>query len=80
MNLTLRGWRQPGPGAPVAFRTYVANDASEPMSFGGRTLFGECEAACPKEISLENIARLNRELLRATLADRGAAAPEPGSV
>jgi succinate dehydrogenase / fumarate reductase iron-sulfur subunit len=48
--------------------------------FGGCTLFGECEAACPKEISLENIARLNRELLRATLADRGAAAPEPGSV
>lgn len=43
-------------------------DAEE---FGGCSMFGECEAACPKEISLENIARLNRELLRATLADRG---------
>jgi succinate dehydrogenase / fumarate reductase iron-sulfur subunit len=39
--------------------------------FGGCSLFAECEAACPKEISVENIARLNRELLRATLADRG---------
>ena len=28
----------------------------------------ECEAACPKEIKVENIARLNREYLRATLA------------
>jgi len=44
--------------------------------FGGCTLFGECEAACPKEISLENIAMLNRELVRATLADRGAVASE----
>jgi succinate dehydrogenase / fumarate reductase iron-sulfur subunit len=42
-------------------------DAEE---FGGCTLFEECEAACPKEISVENISRLNRELLRATLADR----------
>jgi succinate dehydrogenase / fumarate reductase iron-sulfur subunit len=40
-------------------------------AFGGCTLFGECEAACPKEISLENIAHLNRDLVRATLGDRG---------
>ena len=39
--------------------------------FGGCTLFGECEVACPKEISLENIARMNRDLLGATLRDRG---------
>ena len=39
--------------------------------FGGCTLFGECEGACPKEISVENIARLNRDLLRATIRDRG---------
>jgi succinate dehydrogenase / fumarate reductase iron-sulfur subunit len=44
--------------------------------FGGCTLFGECEAACPKEISLENIAMLNRELVRATLADRGVVTSE----
>ena len=34
--------------------------------FGNCTNTGACEAECPKEISLENIARLNRELLSAT--------------
>ena len=29
------------------------------------TVCGACEAECPKEISLTNIARLNRELIRA---------------
>lgn len=47
--------------------------------FGGCSLFAECEAACPKEISVENIARLNRELLRATLADRERTPVESGS-
>jgi succinate dehydrogenase / fumarate reductase iron-sulfur subunit len=32
--------------------------------FGACTNTGACEAACPKEIKLENIAKLNRELLR----------------
>jgi succinate dehydrogenase / fumarate reductase iron-sulfur subunit len=36
--------------------------------FGSCTNIGACEAECPKEISLENIARLNREYLWATLA------------
>ncbi|MBF0197661.1 MAG: succinate dehydrogenase/fumarate reductase iron-sulfur subunit [Planctomycetes bacterium] len=35
--------------------------------FGNCTNLKECEAACPKEISVENIARLNREYLRASL-------------
>lgn len=35
--------------------------------FGSCTNHGECEAACPKAISLENIARLNRDLIGATL-------------
>lgn len=35
--------------------------------FGGCTNHGECEAACPKEISLDAIAILNRELARASL-------------
>jgi succinate dehydrogenase / fumarate reductase iron-sulfur subunit len=39
--------------------------------FGGCTNFGECQEACPKEISVEHIARLNRDLIRATLRDRG---------
>jgi succinate dehydrogenase / fumarate reductase iron-sulfur subunit len=35
--------------------------------FGGCTNTYECEAACPAGISVENIARLNREFIRATL-------------
>jgi len=35
--------------------------------FGGCTNTNECEAACPAGISVSNIARLNREYLRATL-------------
>lgn len=35
--------------------------------FGGCTNHGECEAACPKEISVEFIARLNRDLVKAHL-------------
>lgn len=33
--------------------------------FGGCTNTGACEAVCPKEISISNIARLNSEFLRA---------------
>jgi succinate dehydrogenase / fumarate reductase iron-sulfur subunit len=33
--------------------------------FGSCTNTGACEAECPKEISLTNIARLNREVIRA---------------
>jgi succinate dehydrogenase / fumarate reductase iron-sulfur subunit len=39
--------------------------------FGGCTNFGECEAACPKEIPLEVIHRMDRDYWRATLRDRG---------
>ena len=35
--------------------------------FGGCTNIGECSAVCPKEISLDVIARLNRDLLSATV-------------
>ncbi len=35
--------------------------------FGHCTNHGECEAACPKLVSLENIARLNRDFLKASL-------------
>ncbi len=36
--------------------------------FGRCSNVGTCEAECPKEISIENIARLNREFLRASFA------------
>jgi succinate dehydrogenase / fumarate reductase iron-sulfur subunit len=35
--------------------------------FGACTNHNECEAACPKEISVDFIARMNRDLLRSTL-------------
>jgi len=45
--------------------------AMDDAGFGGCTNHGECEAACPKEISLEFIARMNRDYLRASLTARG---------
>ena len=39
--------------------------------FGGCTNLGECEAVCPKEISLDFIAMMNRDLLRANLMGKG---------
>ena len=37
--------------------------------FGNCTNHGACEAACPKGISIDYIAQLNRDLIKATLAD-----------
>ena len=39
--------------------------------FGTCTNHLECEAACPKEIRLEFIARMNRDFIRASLRNRG---------
>jgi len=36
--------------------------------FGNCSNTGACEVECPKEISLENIARMNREYLKASLS------------
>ena len=38
--------------------------------FGSCTNIGECEAVCPKEIKLENIARMNRDYLKAAWQKR----------
>ena len=35
--------------------------------FGGCSLFGECQAACPKEISIDFIARMHRDFMRASV-------------
>ncbi|MGB0137343.1 MAG: succinate dehydrogenase/fumarate reductase iron-sulfur subunit [Flavobacteriales bacterium] len=39
--------------------------------FGNCTNTGACEVECPKGISLENIARMNREFLRAAVTSEG---------
>ena len=41
--------------------------------FGGCTLFGECQEACPKQIGIETISRMNRDYLRALITGRPAA-------
>jgi succinate dehydrogenase / fumarate reductase, iron-sulfur subunit len=38
--------------------------------FGGCTLYGECQEACPKLISIDTIARMNRDFMRASVASR----------
>jgi succinate dehydrogenase / fumarate reductase iron-sulfur subunit len=38
--------------------------------FGHCTLHGECQDACPKEISIDTIVRMNRDYLAARLAGR----------
>jgi succinate dehydrogenase iron-sulfur subunit len=38
--------------------------------FGHCTLYGECQDACPKEISIDTIARMNRDFAVATLSAR----------
>ena len=39
--------------------------------FGNCTNDGECEAACPKEISVDIIAQMNRDFVHASFAHRG---------
>jgi len=36
--------------------------------FGSCTLYGECMEACPKEISIDFITRMNHDYLRASLS------------
>ena len=47
--------------------------------FGSCTNHGECEAACPKSISIDFIALMNKDYLKAKVANRRtSAAPEAG--
>ncbi|HEU4334653.1 MAG TPA: succinate dehydrogenase/fumarate reductase iron-sulfur subunit [Candidatus Eisenbacteria bacterium] len=56
---------QGAPEREERVRRMVAQMDAE--GFGSCTNHGECEASCPKGISVENIARLNREFLKASL-------------
>ena len=63
-------------GQPERWRRVLAMmERMDSEGFGGCTNFGECLAACPKEISLANIARLNADYLKATLVTREPARP-----
>ncbi|MFN2429272.1 MAG: succinate dehydrogenase/fumarate reductase iron-sulfur subunit, partial [Cryomorphaceae bacterium] len=58
------------PQGEVEARERVQNMVAQmdKEGFGNCTVTGACEAECPKGISLENIARMNREYLKATLS------------
>jgi succinate dehydrogenase / fumarate reductase iron-sulfur subunit len=51
-------------------RVIAMVDRHDAEGFGSCSNEGECEAVCPKEISLANIAMMNREYLRAKLFSR----------
>ena len=58
-------------GQPERFRrTLSMVEQMEEEEFGGCTLHGECQEACPKEISIDNIVRMNRDYIKATLTKR----------
>jgi succinate dehydrogenase / fumarate reductase iron-sulfur subunit len=55
-------------GQPERYRRALAMVTQMDLeNFGHCTLFGECQEACPKEISIDTIARLNQDYLRASL-------------
>ena len=54
-------------GKPEAARRAIAmTRVMDKLGFGNCTNERECEAECPKEISITNIARMNREYLKAS--------------
>jgi succinate dehydrogenase / fumarate reductase iron-sulfur subunit len=55
-------------GQPERYSRAVAMvERHDAEGFGSCSNEGECEAVCPKEISITNIARMNRDYLKATL-------------
>lgn len=44
-------------------------ETMDSLGFGSCTNFGECQAVCPKGISLDMIAKLNRDYLAASVKD-----------
>ena len=57
-------------GQPERYRRVLSMvEQMELEDFGGCTLYGECQEACPKEISIDPITRMNRDYLRANLRE-----------
>jgi len=59
-------------GQPERYRRALAMiEQMDLEHFGNCTLHGECQEACPKEISIDTITRMNRDYIRArTLGTR----------
>ena len=55
-------------GQPERYRRALRMVAQMDLEhFGSCTWFGECQAACPKDISIDTIARMNRDYLSASI-------------
>ena len=55
-------------GQPERYRRALSMvDQMDLENFGSCTLHGECQEACPKEISIDTITRMNRDFIRARL-------------
>lgn len=55
-------------GQPERYRRALKMvEQMELEDFGSCTLHGECQEACPKEISIDTITRMNRDFIRASL-------------
>jgi len=48
-------------------RALLMVEQMDAEGFGDCSNHGECEAVCPKEISIQNIARMRREFLKAAI-------------
>ena len=58
-------------GQPERYRRVVQMvERHDSEGFGSCSNEGECEAVCPKEIPITNIARMNREYFKAMLINR----------
>jgi succinate dehydrogenase / fumarate reductase, iron-sulfur subunit len=64
-------------GQPERYRRALAMVTQMDLEhFGACTLYGECQDACPKLISIDTITRMNRDFLRASLSARRGAVAE----
>jgi succinate dehydrogenase / fumarate reductase iron-sulfur subunit len=55
-------------GQPERYRRALSMvERMDLENFGSCTLHGECQEACPKEISIDTITRMNRDFVRASL-------------
>ena len=56
---------------PFGVRRFSKDDdvALDELGFGNCTNTRACEAVCPKNETISNIARLNREMIKAKMAD-----------
>ena len=63
--------KTPAPqGQPERYRRAMKMVAQMDLeSFGGCTLYGECQEACPKEISIDFIAMMNRDYAKSKLVN-----------